>query len=225
MCESNLKTGESKTSRLLNLSKEGSWIIAGQVAAVTGSLVLVRVLTEFLDPIQYGQLALGLTFAALVNKVIMGGIGNGIGRFYSLAVEHGDLHGYLRATQWLLGVSTLCVAAIALPVLFSLLLSDKHEWVGLVSVVLFYSVLQGINSSLNGIQNAARQRPIVALHNGIDAWLKIGMAVGIMLCLGRSNVAVVSGYIGSAFAVSLSQVYFLRRLLKKDWIQNRKQPI
>jgi O-antigen/teichoic acid export membrane protein len=39
-----------------------------------GALVLVRVLTEYLTPAQYGQLALGLTVAGLVNQVVMAGM-------------------------------------------------------------------------------------------------------------------------------------------------------
>ncbi len=36
--------------RFQRLAKEGSWIIAGQIAAVLGALVLVRVITEYLEP-------------------------------------------------------------------------------------------------------------------------------------------------------------------------------
>ena len=82
--------------RYYRLTKEGSWIVLGQITSVFGMLVLVRMLTEYLDPIQYGQLALGLTVAGLVNQVVMGGITNGIVRFYSIASEKHDLQGYLR---------------------------------------------------------------------------------------------------------------------------------
>ena len=54
---------DRKISRIKRLAKEGGWILAGQIATVLGSLMLVRVLTEHLDPVQYGQLALGLTVA------------------------------------------------------------------------------------------------------------------------------------------------------------------
>ena len=67
---------------------------------------MVRVLTEQLDPTEYGELALGLTIAALVYQVVNGGINNGIGRFYSIAVEKDDLNGYLHASlRMLLGIN------------------------------------------------------------------------------------------------------------------------
>ncbi len=86
-------------TRIKRLAKEGSWIVIGQIAVVAGALVLVRVLTEYLAPAQYGQLALGLTVAGLVNQVVMGGITAGIGRFYAIAAEKQDLVGYPTLAQ------------------------------------------------------------------------------------------------------------------------------
>ena len=68
-------------ARLSRLTREGSWVILGQIASVAGALALVRVLTTYLDPVQFGELALGLTISGLVNQVVMGGISAGIGRF------------------------------------------------------------------------------------------------------------------------------------------------
>ena len=100
-------------TRIKRLAKEGSWIVAGQIASVVGALVIVRVLTEHLAPAEYGQLALGMTVAGLVNQVAMGGVISGIGRFYSIAAEKGDLLGYLKASKRLMGYATLGVGAIA----------------------------------------------------------------------------------------------------------------
>ena len=60
-----------------------------------GALVLVRVLTEHLTPEQYGQLALVLTVAGMVNGSVMGVAATGIVRFYSIALEKQDLGGYM----------------------------------------------------------------------------------------------------------------------------------
>jgi O-antigen/teichoic acid export membrane protein len=202
-------------TRIKRLAKEGSWIVAGQIAAVVGALVLVRVLTEYLDPAQYGQLALGLTIAGLVNQVAMGGVTSGIGRFYSISLEKGDLWGYLRASNRLMGFATLGTTAIALVLMVGLFLIRQMQWLGLVAAVLVFSILSGYNSALSGIQNAARQRAIVSLHSGMDAWLKIGLAVGVVLWVGLSSTAVVIGYALSALLVTVSQLFFLRRLIHR----------
>lgn len=202
------------TPRFHRLVKEGGWIVVGQIAAVLGALVLVRVLTESLEPAQYGQLALGLTVAGLVNQVVMGGVTAGIGRFYAIAAEKNDLPGYLHASRRLMGYATSAVVAIALALMAGLLWLGYSQWMGLAAAALVLSVLSGYNASLSGIQNAARQRAIVAFHGGLDAWLKILLAVGVMLWLGSSSTAVVMGYALSSLLVTGSQFFFLRRLIR-----------
>lgn len=200
-------------ARIRRLAREGSWIVIGQIASVAGALVLVRVLTEHLDPAQYGELALGLTVAGLVNQVVMGGITAGIGRFYSIAAEKQDLHGYLRDSRRLLGYAVLAVAAIALVLIAGLLWLGYSHWIGLAAAALVFSVISAFNLSLSGIQNAARQRAIVAFHGGLDAWLKILLVVGVMLWLGKSSTAAVIGYTCSTLLVTVSQLFFLRRTI------------
>lgn len=184
----------AQKDRIHRLSREAGWIVAGQAASVLGSLVLVRVLTEYLEPAEYGQLALGLTVATLVNQVVMGGLIAGIGRFYSIATEKGDLRGYLRAARRMLIIATAVVVGLGMILIGTLVAVEMHHWLWLATAALVFSILSSYNGALNGIQNAARQRAIVALHGGMDAWLKIGLAVGVMLWLGTNSAAVVVGY-------------------------------
>ncbi len=199
-------------TRFQRLVEEGSWIVAGQIAGILGALVLVRVLSEYLEPAQYGQLTLGLSVAAFFNQVTMGGISAGIVRFYSIAVEKYDLPGYLHASSRLMGYATAVVVTIALVLMTGLLWLGYSQWIGLVAAALVFSVFSGCNVSLSGIQNAARQRAVVAFHVGVDAWLKILLAIGVMIWLGSSSTAVVVGYAVSSLLVTCSQLYFLRRL-------------
>ena len=74
-------------SRLRRLVGQGSWILVGQIATVAASLVLVRVLTEHLDPTQYGLLALALTLGMLIGQVAFSGAMPGIMRYYAIAAE------------------------------------------------------------------------------------------------------------------------------------------
>jgi len=210
------------SSRLCRLAKEGVWVLSGQVASILGALMLVRVLTEYLEPEQYGQLALGLTVAGLVNQVVTGGVTAGIGRFYSIAAEKNDLPGYLHASHCLMGFASAAAVAIALVLVAGLLWLGYSQWIGLASAALVFSVLSGYNASLSGIQNAARQRAVVAFHGGLDSWLKILLAVGVILWLGSSSTAVVLGYVLSSLLVTGSQLIFLRRLIRLQ--DNKPQP-
>ena len=136
--------------RMRRLAKEGSWIVIGQIAAVAGGVVLVRVLTEYLDPLQYGRLALGLTLAGLVNQVIMGGITVGITRFYSIAADKHELRGYLRDARRLLGFATLTVAVLGLLLLAGLHEGGYSDWMGLAAAALALSVISGYNARSAG---------------------------------------------------------------------------
>lgn len=196
-------------TRFRRLAQEGSWIILGQIVSVLASLVLVRVLTEKLSPVEYGQLSLGLTVAGLVNQVVMGGITAGIGRFYSIAAEKQDLGGYLHATRRLMLYATMAVVVISMLVFIGLLWLGYSNWIALAASALFFSVFSAFNSILSGIQNAARQRAIVALHGSLDSWLKIAFALVVMFWLGNSSTAVVIGYACSSVLITLSQLFFL----------------
>ena len=200
-------------ARLSRLTREGSWVILGQIASVAGALVLVRVLTTYLDPVQFGELALGLTISGLVNQVVMGGISAGIGRFYSIAAEKQDLGCYLHASMRLLGYSTLVVLTVGTTLAAALVWFDHSQWLWLALAALAFSISSGYNSTLSGIQNAARQRATVAFHSGLDAWLKILLAVLAITWLGNASVAVVIGYIFSSMLITFSQLIFLRRSL------------
>ena len=115
---------DRELTRFNRLAKESSWTVVGQLAAVVGALVLIRVLTEHLDPAQYGQLALGLTVAGLVNQTVFGGISAGTGRLYSIAAEKHDLPAYLRDSVRLLSYATLVLVA------FGMALMANRLWMG-----------------------------------------------------------------------------------------------
>lgn len=199
-------------TRFHRLAKEGSWVLLSQIVSVLGSLLLVRVLTDHLEPSEYGRLALGLTVASFINQIVMVGLIAGIGRFYSIATEEGDLHGYVRASLRLLANATLVVIATFIALLAVLISLGLFQWLTLVAAALIFSVLTGYSSSLNGMQNAARQRIAVAFVSGFDALLKILLAIGVMLLLGRSGTAVIIAYTISLLLVMGVQLFLLRRL-------------
>ena len=202
--------------RFRRLALEGFWILSGQVAAVIGALALVRVLTEYLEPEQYGQLTLGLTIAGLINQVVMGGLTAGISRFYSIAGEKNELPEYLNASQRLMVYAIISVGILVFTTVVGLLWLGQSEWIVLVIAALILSVFNGCSSAIGGIQNAARQRAVVALHGGVEPWLRILLAVGMMLWLGSSSTAVILGYVLSSLLVTGSQLLFLQKLIRPE---------
>lgn len=198
--------------RYIRLVREGSWTAIGQIASVSGTLILIRLLTEYINPAQYGQLSLGLTIAGLVNNLVMGGISNGIGRYYSIALEKKDISGYLKASTQIMVYATLVVAFIGALILIGLLTYGYKQWSGLAIAALVFSVLSGYSGAFSGIQNAARQRKIVAFHGGLDSWLKVLLSAVILIWIGTEISAIIIGYIIATLLVNISQIYFLRQV-------------
>lgn len=204
--------------RFHRLSKEGLWIVLGQAAAVLGSLAGVRLLTELLAPAAYGELALALTVSTLVNQTILGPLANGVTRFYAPAQEQGDLGGYLSAVRRLVLMATGFILLIVLLALAGLLSAGRTQWIGIATAALAFAALSGYNAILNGIQNAARQRAIVALHQGIESWLRFLVAAGLLLWLGASSALAMAGFALAVVLVLGSQYVFFRRIVLESGV-------
>jgi O-antigen/teichoic acid export membrane protein len=200
--------------RFRRLSREGAWIFLGQVTAVLGSLASVRLLTELLDPVAYGELALGMTVASLVNQTVLGPLSNGITRFYAPAQERGDLGSYLSAVRALVLAATAVIAVMILLTGAGLLVAGRMEWIAIASAALIFAGLSGCNAILSGIQNAARQRSIVALHQGIEPWARLLLAAALLLWLGATSTVAIVGYALGVTLVLGSQYMFFRKVIR-----------
>lgn len=198
--------------RLRRLSREGSWIVVGQAAAVLGALAGVRLLTELLPPAAYGELALGLTVAALVNQTLLGPLANGVTRFYAPAQEQGELDGYLRAVRRLVALASAAIVLIIALTSAGLLYAGQARWIGLAAAALVFAALSGYNAILNGIQNAARQRAVVALHQGMESWARFLVAAGLLFWLGANSAVAMAGFALAVVLVLASQYAFFRRI-------------
>jgi O-antigen/teichoic acid export membrane protein len=205
-----------RSERFRRLSKEGFWVILGQVMAVIGSMVGVRLLTGLLSPTAYGELALGMSVATLVNQVVLGPLGGSVARFYAPAVERGDLSGYLIAVRRLLLSATGVVALIILLTVTGLLLTGRTEWIAVITASLVFAIFSGFSSILSSIQNAARQRSIVALHQVMDAWARFLIAAGFIILLGASSIVTMAGYSMAVTLVFGSQYLFYRKTVLKN---------
>jgi O-antigen/teichoic acid export membrane protein len=200
------------SDRARRLSKEGFWVIVGQGIAVLGSLIGVRLLTEALEPTAYGELALGMTVATLVNQTVLGPLGVGAIRFYSPACENSDFTGYLRAVRSL-GMMATCIIVAMWIILVIVLMATRHaRWSVVAAASLAFAVVSGYNAILNGIQNAARQRSIVALHQGAESWARYLIAAGLAALIGATSAVAMTGYVLSGVLVLASQLLFFRKI-------------
>jgi len=212
------------SARYRRLGWEFLWISLGQAIAVLGALFGVRILTGILAPASYGQLALGMTLVTLLSQVVLGPIGSGATRFFAPAREAGALRGYLLAVGGLLLQATGGIALVTCVLCLALAVTGQHRWIGLSVAAMCFALLSGYNSVLNGMQNAARQRAVVALHQGLASWGRFLLAAGMMLWLGANSTVAMTGYGLAILMVLASQGWFFRRtLLQKHKVSGSEQ--
>ena len=205
-----------RSERFRRLFKEGFWIVLGQVMVVLGALVSVRVLTELLSPAAYGELALGMTLATLVNQTLLGPLSGGLARFYSPAVEHGDISGYLKAARKLIYYATGIIILISILVVLGLKITGLTSWIGIATTAFIFAILSGYNACLSGIQSAARQRAVVAMHQGADPITRLIIAAAMLMWLGATSAAAMLGYSIATLLVLGSQAFFFRKIIAKQ---------
>ena len=212
-----------RSRRLRRLSIESLWVALGYAAAIAGALAGVRLLTEMLDATSYGVLALGLTVSTLVNQTLLGPLSNGAARFYAPAREKGDLRGYVNAVHRLFAWATGIILLLIVLTILGLLVAGRREWIAISSVALVFAILTGYNSLLNGIQNAARQRIVVALHQALASWLRFLVAVGLMVLLGATSAVAMVGYAIAICLVLGSQRVFFRKIVPENLVTGKRE--
>jgi O-antigen/teichoic acid export membrane protein len=193
------------------LSSEFVWIVLGQCLAVLGGIVGIRVLTGLLSPESYGELTLGITFATMQQQLIMAPISVACARYFAPARESGQLLAYLRAVKQLLIGETLLILSIVGIAGLGLWALDLKEWLLLVVSASFFGLCSGYGQSLDGIQNAARQRIVVAWHQSLMQWLRFSCGVMAVTLMGASGSVVLQGYTLASIIVLASQCVFFRR--------------
>lgn len=199
--------------RFRHLGREFLWIGSGQAVATVGMLVGVRLITGVLSPEVYGQLALGMTLGTLVNQVILGPLAGAALRFFSPARDAGELASFLAALRRMLVQATLLVALLGVVVPVVLLVLGQSHLLWLAFAALAFALVSGFNSTLDGLQNAARQRTIVAWHNALSSWGRFLLAFGMVLWLGTSSAVAMTGYACATLVVLVSQLWFFRRTI------------
>ncbi len=194
--------------------KELFLVGVGQALAATGSIVGVRLMTGALTPTVYGEVALAITFVTLISQLLIGPLSASLTRYFNVAHEKNELPGFFGSSLSLAlrinAATTLLFVAGAL-ILWT---TGSSSYIGLAGFTLIFAVLSGINILMDSIQTAARQRAVVAWHQGVGQWVRYLAAVGLILLLGNRPAFAMAGYALSALIILGSQAYFFRRKFK-----------
>lgn len=188
----------------------------GQVVSALGAIFGVRLMTQALSPSEYGSLSLALTIWTLTLQIVLSPLAGSVLRFYSPSHELQQFGPFWQAVKWLVARSTYLVAAMALLFLIVALSLGQSPWAGVLVATFVYSLVTGYIGILNGVQNAARQRVIVAWHDGLGAWLRYLLAVILIWSIAPTSLVVLVGFTLASSLVLLSQWYFFRRIILRS---------
>lgn len=195
---------------------EGVWLVLGQIASVTGSLIIVRVLTETISPSEYGILSLALTVPVMGSQIVMSRINPGVARLYSVASEQNNLVSYLATVRKLVFAAMVVIMLSGVSVVVGMYAFGFAGSISICLAALTLALIGAYNGTVSAIQNAARQRSIVAFHSGLEPWLKVVLLVSLSAFVKLDSLRVTVVYIFASLLLTISQVILLRRTIPFD---------
>ncbi len=187
-------------------------ILVAQIISTLIALFGVRILTEYLGPTQYGILGLSLTVTTVVGQLIYGPFSNSFSRFYSIYNENKRIYEFSRILLVIL--KKILVSSSILFLLFLFIIYQWNKsllWIAVLSFI--FASLNGINGIFDSIQNAARDRLIVAFHQICFIFLKITFAIILIILFSSTATAALSGYNLAGIIIISSQFIFLNKRL------------
>jgi O-antigen/teichoic acid export membrane protein len=197
------------TSPLFRIVREFALIAGGQGVAALGGIVGVRVLTQALSPTVYGEVALGMTLALLVQQTMLSPLSVAFLRFFSPALEAQTINAYSNAVRRLLRRASIPVLLLGVACTTGLVGIAHPEWIGVVVAATALSLFSGYNVALDSIQNAARHRILVAVHQIVNQWGRFLVALALIAVFEKSSAVVLAAYAFVSAATLFSRTVFL----------------
>lgn len=197
--------------RIVSVRGEMTWVVIGQVAAASGGIVGVRLLTHWLPPEAYGQLALGLTLGTLIQQSILSPFTGASLRFFSAACSTGEVGSFLPALKGILRNAVVSIAALLVVMMAIATVMNQQVWIPIMWWCAVFALFSSFSSTLDGMQNAARQRVVVAWHDGLGVWLRFLLGTAVVIQFGAYASNALAGYALAALLVFVSQYWCFNR--------------
>ena len=181
--------------------REGAWSAFGKITTALGTLIGVRLLTEFVPKEVYGKISLLVGIVALGSNLFASPLISAAQRFHPEMALSGKVP-QLRRT--IVGILKWTVGVLA----GLILLGGLFVRFGTISYLVFVALagfltVQVMRNLEIGLLTAARRQKEVALWSSSEAWLKPAFAVLLVILLGDTPQSVLLGYFAAVGGVLL----------------------
>lgn len=185
------------------------WVLVGNIANIIGIMAVIKIMSYFLTPSEYGLYYLGITVSVFASQIFFGPFGNGFTRYFLVSENNNDFNSFLSSSFTLLLKLTKLILFTA--ILFFIIL---YFFYGIGNFLYFISLIiiaifTGYTSIIYSYFHITRQRRVIAIYQIIDAVIKISFVyISLLYFAKKTENVLVSIAIGSLI-IFLHQSYYL----------------
>lgn len=199
------------SDRIRRIATESLWIGAGQGFAALAAVVGVKLLTTVMEPASYGIFSLAVISATLLHSCFFGPIGAAAQRYFGPFQEEKRARCLLQVFSRLALRATWICGVLLVVFCGSALMAGAPSLAALFAAAGLFTVFSGYIYLIDGIQNAARNRQLVALHNASFGWFRFLLAYLLVIVWGDHGWLAMSGFALAAILVFASEWWFFSR--------------
>ena len=185
-----------------NLLKEGGWSAFGKIMVSLGTLVGVRLITEFVSKEVYGKVSLLIGIITLGSNLFASPLISTAKRFHSEMALSGGVPQLRRTVigvlKWTVG-TLVCVMLIGI-VVYGQFYSISYLAALILVAFLIVQIMCGLEL---GFLAAARRQKAFAVWTALEAWFKPMLAVLLVVFFGATTQSVLLGYFVAVAGVLL----------------------
>ncbi len=202
--------------RLFRFRSEALWVFMGQTGNALGILLGMKVLTQVLDPFEFGRLSIANTVVLLISIGLFGPLGHGFMRFWSISHDRCRVEEFISTANRYARGLVLFVLAVSLIYFVFCFFTERLEHQGLIVVALTVGALRGYFELRVAVLLGARKRKIVALANAAAAICKpLGATVLVVVFVSTADWAMV-GYLVTTLAILFVVECYYKNIVKDD---------
>ena len=206
------------------------WVFGGNISSIIGVLAVIKILSFFLTPKDYGQYYLGITLTIFANQIFFGPLGNAFTRYYLIADTRKDLNSFLNSTYSIVVLFTKILSIIAIIFFICINFFYKIGDFNFFIYLLIISVFTGYSSIIYAYFHITLQRKKVAIYQTIDSLIKIIIIFFFLNLFQKSTNNILLAIAISSIITFLLQfhisnkyenIFFRKKVIyKKEWNKN-----